>query len=200
MSTPAIFRRFDEYLARRQQSQHLPSQTIQQGDADSPTPLTVSTEELGSTAVMQAEPAQSEAERQTSSPVTTKQAKPSRHPIAFLRSSRRDIHDLQILALHQQMVEKLIASPQLAAPLLERLEARYQAKQLRHGAFLFWHCALTQLDHPELVRASLLSMEPSACRYRRRTQLSGLLSEHERQHILEQLRLGPKPEIVVKNP
>lgn len=199
MSTPAIFRRFDEYLARRQ-SQHLPSQTQQQGDADSPTPLTASPEVLGAATASPAELAPTDSKQYTSGQVTTKQAKPSRHPTAYLRSSRRDIHDQQILALHQQMVEKLIASPQLAAPLLERLEARYQAKQLRHGAFLFWHCALTQLDHPELVRASLLSMEPSACRYRRKTQLSGLLSEDERQQILEHLRLGSEPENVVKNP
>ena len=40
--------------------------------------------------------------------------------------SRAQIHtDAQLLALHQLIADKLLAQPELAAPLLEKLELRY---------------------------------------------------------------------------
>lgn len=92
--------------------------------------------------------------------------------------------DLQILALHQKMLEKLQQQPQRVAEFLEKLEQRKLHGRIRHGEYLFWYCALSQWQHQAQAIASLLSMEPGPRKYRRRTLLAGLLTETERQQIL----------------
>jgi hypothetical protein len=98
--------------------------------------------------------------------------------------------DLQIWLLHQAMVNKLLAEPHLVSEYLAKLEQLLAAGQIRHGAYLFWSCAFADFAKPDLFRASLLSTEPSAYKYRRRTLLTGLLTEAERQQAL----LAPLPE------
>ena len=108
--------------------------------------------------------------------------------------------DLQIWLLHQAMVNKLLAEPARLPALVAKLEQQLAAGQIRHGAYLFWSSAFALLAQPELAqpelaqhelfRAAILSTEPSANKYRRRTFMVGLLTEEERQQAL----LAPLPE------
>ena len=92
--------------------------------------------------------------------------------------------DLQIWLLHQAMVNKLIAEPERMPTLTARLEEQLAAGHIRHGAYLFWSSAFALLPQAELFRAAILSPEPSANKYRRRTLMVGLLTEEERQQAL----------------
>ncbi len=93
--------------------------------------------------------------------------------------------DLQIWLLHQAMVNKLLAEPELMPALVSKLEEQLASGQIRHGAYLFWSSAFADLPSPALFRAAILSTEPSANKYRRRTLMTGLLSEDERQQALQ---------------
>lgn len=92
--------------------------------------------------------------------------------------------DQQIWQLHQAMVEKMLQQPDHANRLLQQLENRYQQGQLRHAPYLFWSSCLLQIDQPDLFRQAVLSNQPQAIKYRRRTALTGVLTEHERQAVL----------------
>lgn len=101
-----------------------------------------------------------------------------------LRNSAQQQSDEQLLRLHQAMADKLLANPQLATPLLEKLELRYQTGLIKHWGYIRWHSLLTQLDNAELFRKSLLEDSESMRRLRRKTLLTGILSEAEREQIL----------------
>lgn len=106
---------------------------------------------------------------------------------ASMLATRHDAQwrrDLQILALHQKMLEKLQQQPHRVSEFLDKLEQRKLHGRIRHGEYLFWYCALSQWQHQAQAIASLLSMEPGPRKYRRRTLLAGLLTETERQQIL----------------
>jgi hypothetical protein len=60
-----------------------------------------------------------------------------------LRARQEQGIDQQIWFLHQAMVEVIIAEPWRITGLLARIEQYYAQGQLRHGAYLFWHSALT---------------------------------------------------------
>lgn len=92
--------------------------------------------------------------------------------------------DRQIWQLHQAIVEKILQQPAHAGRLLQQLENRYQQGQLRHAQYLFWSSCLLQVDQPDLFRQAVLSNQPQAIKYRRRTALTGVLTEHERQTVL----------------
>lgn len=92
--------------------------------------------------------------------------------------------DQQIWQLHQAIVEKMLQQPDHASRLLQQLESRYQHGQLRHAPYLFWSSCLLQIDQPDLFRQAVLSNQPQAIKYRRRTALTGVLTEHERQAVL----------------
>lgn len=92
--------------------------------------------------------------------------------------------DQQIWQLHQAIVEKMLQQPAHASRLLQQLESRYQQGQLRHAPYLFWSSCLLQIDQPDLFRQAVLSNQPQAIKYRRRTALTGVLTEHERQTVL----------------
>jgi hypothetical protein len=115
---------------------------------------------------------------------------PARTPQSSARGQQERQIDLQIWLLHQAMVHKLLAEPHLVPEYLAKLEQQLAAGQIRHGAYLFWSCAFADFAKPDLFRASLLSTDPSAYKYRRRTLLTGLLTEAERQQAL----LAPLPE------
>jgi hypothetical protein len=71
---------------------------------------------------------------------------PSRqHPsiAPSLRARQEQGIDQQIWFLHHAMVEVIIAEPWRIEGLLARIDQYYQQGQLRHGAYLFWHSALT---------------------------------------------------------
>lgn len=100
-----------------------------------------------------------------------------------LRSSAQQQTDEQLLVLHQAIAEKLLANPQLAAPLLEKLELRYQTGLIKHWGYIRWYSMLTQLNDADLFRKALLEDSDSMRRLRRKTLLTGILNEEERQHL-----------------
>lgn len=99
--------------------------------------------------------------------------------------------DATIWQLHSAMVDKILAQPSLLPPLIAQLEQEQQQGLLRHSAYLFWSCAFAMIDQPELFRAALLSMEPQACKHRRRTRMRGILTETEREQVLSGCWVAP---------
>lgn len=100
-------------------------------------------------------------------------------------SRAQQTSDAQLLALHAVLAEKLLASPHLATVLLTKLELRYQTGLIKHWGYIRWHSMLTQLDNADLFRNALLEDSDSMRRLRRKTLLTGLLTEAERQQLWE---------------
>ena len=82
------------------------------------------------------------------------------------------------------MVDKLLADPSQLPALYQRLEQRYQAGQLRHSGYIHWHSILDCIDQPELFRRELLDDGERMRKLRRRTILTGILTEQERLQLL----------------
>lgn len=82
------------------------------------------------------------------------------------------------------MVAKLLADPSCLPELYHRLEQRYQAGQLRHSGYIHWHSILDCIDQPDLFRRELLDEGDRMRKLRRRTILTGILTEQERIALL----------------
>ena len=98
--------------------------------------------------------------------------------------------DVQIQALHQAIADKLLAQPIRIDAVRQKLEQRYHAGQLRHSAYIHWHCILDASDDPQLFRRELLSDDERMRKLRRRTIMVGILTEYERKQVLSALALG----------
>lgn len=205
---PDKFDRFDAYLARKQAQQRRRDKATPSTLLTAQAPLTAQRQTLLTTSVTTAADATEQhgsiAEQQqvqicpndqgaahaptTDASITaTPPAAVDLAATAPLLQSRHDSQwrrDLQILALHQKMLEKLQQQPSLVPEFLDKLEQRKLHGRIRHGEYLFWYCALSQWQHQAQAISSLLSMEPGPRKYRRRTLLAGLLTETERQQIL----------------
>ncbi|WP_097110139.1 hypothetical protein [Arsukibacterium tuosuense] len=99
-------------------------------------------------------------------------------------TKQHDATDRQILRLHQVMVDKLLADPSGLPAIYQRLEQRYHAGQLRHSGYIHWHSILDCIDQPELFRRELLDEGERMRKLRRRTILTGILTEQERLELL----------------
>ncbi|MDX1676723.1 hypothetical protein [Arsukibacterium sp.] len=99
-------------------------------------------------------------------------------------SKQLDAADQQILRLHQAMVDKLLADSSGLPAIYQRLEQRYQAGQLRHSGYIHWHSILDCIDQPALFRRELLDNGERMRKLRRRTILTGILTEQERLSLL----------------
>ncbi|WP_423186983.1 hypothetical protein ACO1PK_01845 [Alishewanella sp. d11] len=106
-----------------------------------------------------------------------------RKPRVRVRHSAQQHTDEHLLQLHKVLAEKLLANPALATPLLAKLELRYQTGLIKHWGYIRWYSMLTQLDQPELFRRALLEDSESMRRLRRKTLLTGILTEEERQQL-----------------
>lgn len=102
-------------------------------------------------------------------------------------SKQSEATDAQILRLHSAMAEKLLAEPALISNVRHTIEQRYTAGLLRHSAYIQWHSILDCIDQPELFKAALLDNGERMRKYRRRTVITGILSEDDRQAILQGL-------------
>lgn len=102
-------------------------------------------------------------------------------------SHSSDAIDKHILALHSAMADKLLANPAYINSVRATLERRYQAGQLRHSAYIHWHCVLDCVNEPSLFRQALLCDGERMRKLRRRTILVGILSEQERDAVLQNL-------------
>jgi|GEM_PF-5083028 len=81
---------------------------------------------------------------------------PSRqHPsiAPSLRARQEQGIDQQIWFLHHAMVEVIVQEPWRIEGLLARIDQYYQQGQLRHGAYLFWHSALTSAQLTGVIPA-----------------------------------------------
>lgn len=104
------------------------------------------------------------------------------------KTAQQDNIDKQILCLHKAMGEKLIANHHYIAPVVETIQARYECGTMRHGAYLFWSSLLEYVEQPKFFMETLLETSPQVIQYRRQTPLVGILTEEERQAVLDKLR------------
>ncbi|MDP5460015.1 hypothetical protein [Alishewanella sp. SMS8] len=107
-----------------------------------------------------------------------------RPPSHRVRSKAQQQSDWQLLQLHARIADKLLANPQLAIPLLEKLELRYQTGLIKHWGYIRWHSILTMMHEPEIFKQALLEDSDSMRRLRRKTLLTGILTEQERDSLL----------------
>jgi len=105
------------------------------------------------------------------------------------KTAQQENLDKQILHLHKAMAEKLMANHQYIPQVLQTIEGRYESGKMRHGAYLFWSSLLEYINQPSLFMDSLLEDSPLMQKYRRQTPLVGILTEQERQTVLDQLIL-----------
>lgn len=103
------------------------------------------------------------------------------------KTAQQENLDKQILCLHKAMAEKLIAHPHYISQVNETIETRYECGKMRHGAYLFWSSLLECIDQPALFMDTLLENSPQISQYRRQTPLVGILTEEERQEVLDNL-------------
>ncbi len=103
-----------------------------------------------------------------------------------MRSKRQKqvVIDRQILALHEAMVEKVMADPCLFAVLQNNLKRYQQMGMLSYGSALLWESILAAYPNPTAFREMVLSTESRMAQLRRRTIFSGLLTEKEREQVL----------------
>lgn len=103
------------------------------------------------------------------------------------RSAQRENIDKQICCLHKAMAEKLMANHHYIPQVMATIEARYECGKMRYGAYLFWSSLLEYIDQPALFMDTLLEDAPQLRKYRRQTPLVGILTEQERQTVLDKL-------------
>ena len=103
------------------------------------------------------------------------------------RNAQQDNIDKQILCLHKAMGEKLIANHHYISQVIETIEARYECGRMRHGAYLFWSSLLEYIDQPAVFMETLLEGTPQINQYRRQTPMIGILTEQERQAVIDTL-------------
>ncbi|WP_211162707.1 hypothetical protein [Alteromonas ponticola] len=94
------------------------------------------------------------------------------------------IIDRQILALHEAMVEKVIAEPHLLVGLQANLKRYMETGVISYGSALLWESILSSSADPATFRQLVLSDEQRMAQLRRRTIFSGILSEDEREEVL----------------
>ena len=103
------------------------------------------------------------------------------------RNAQRENIDKQICCLHKAMAEKLMANHHYIPQVMATIEARYECGKMRYGAYLFWSSLLEYIDQPALFMDTLLEDAPQLRKYRRQTPLVGILTEQERQTVLDKL-------------
>jgi len=107
-----------------------------------------------------------------------------RPPRTRLRSTTQQQTDATLLQLHALIADKLIAQPELVPPLLEKLEQRYQVGLIKHWGYIRWYSMLSLIEEAERFKSALLEDSESMRKLRRKTLLTGILSEQERQQLL----------------
>lgn len=98
--------------------------------------------------------------------------------------------DQQISALHLAMGKKLLANPTLLSNIKGKVEERYQSGFLRHGAYITWLSILEQFIEPDIFIATLTEDSYEMKKLRRKTPLVGILTERERQEVLDSMTTG----------
>lgn len=95
--------------------------------------------------------------------------------------------DHQILCLHKAMAQKCLAQPELFEQVIERIEMRYAANQMKYGAYITWLSIVELKDNPEQFKQALLEKSVKMRSMRRATVFTQVLSEEERAQVIEEL-------------
>ena len=103
------------------------------------------------------------------------------------RNAQQKNMDKQILLIHKAMAEKLLANHHYLTQVSKTIITRYESGKMRYGAYLFWSSLLEYIDHPTLFIDTLLEDSPQLRKYRRATPLVGILTEQERQAVLDEI-------------
>ena len=103
---------------------------------------------------------------------------------AHTKRRKGDRVNQRILALHQKMVDRILAHPTLLEPIKNTLEMRYKAKLMRYGSYMLWSSILETIDTPEDFRALVLADDTRTANLRRETIFTGILTEEERCAVL----------------
>lgn len=93
--------------------------------------------------------------------------------------------DRQILVLHKAIAEKLIRQPELLAQVQHKLAERLELGQISYGGYIHWQSVLELYHQPEQFVLGITEDSPYLRKLRRVTPFSGLLTEQERQQVLQ---------------
>ena len=107
------------------------------------------------------------------------------------QTAQQESIDIQILFLHKAMANKLLANLHYIEQVEATIAARYETGKMRHGAYLFWTSLLEHIDQPTFFMDTLLEDSAQIRKYRRQTPLVGILTEQERQAVLDELVFLP---------
>jgi hypothetical protein len=106
-------------------------------------------------------------------------------PLNKKRYNRQKVNK-RILAIHSAIADKLIRHPDLISKVWHCLEKRTEQNLLRYRDKLVWQDLLPLLDQdPELFKQELLATDEKMETLRRETIFVGILTEEERQSVLD---------------
>jgi hypothetical protein len=100
------------------------------------------------------------------------------------RKQRRGEVNARILKIHEAIAVKVLNNPELLEGVHETLEQRYNNKLMRYGSYMLWRSILETINTPELFKSLLLADDERTANLRRETIFTGVLSEEERLHLL----------------
>lgn len=100
------------------------------------------------------------------------------------RKQRRGEVNARILKIHEAIAVKVLNNPELLEGVHETLEQRYNNKLMRYGSYMLWLSILETINTPELFKSLLLADDERTANLRRETIFTGVLSEEERLHLL----------------
>lgn len=102
--------------------------------------------------------------------------------------------DRQIWAIHEAIVDKLIADPRLIEQVKASIEQKMEEGHPRFKSLRSWWFILEGCRTHEQLRSEILEESDYKRKLRRATPFSGILSEEERVAALEKAAVGPTPE------
>jgi hypothetical protein len=94
--------------------------------------------------------------------------------------------DSQILALHHAMANKCLTDTKIQRMIIERIEMRYAAKQMKYGAYITWLSIMELIDKPDQFKEALLEKSVKMRSLRRATVFTQILNEEERVAIINE--------------
>ncbi len=114
------------------------------------------------------------------------------------RGIKDDYIDRQISVIHEAIVDKLIANPELVAQVQSRLDHKREEGTIRYGAYITWTSILELYDDKEAFRRGILEDSHQMRRLRRTTPFVGILNEDERRAALDAEAIGTidKPDVL----
>jgi hypothetical protein len=105
-------------------------------------------------------------------------------------SKTPNIVDINLLAIHQRIGEKLLQQPAMIELAHAKLEARFKAGMMYRSIYLDWWAVIEMKeDMPALVE-QLCEDSEQMNRLRRHSPFTGILTEQEREAFFKDLESG----------